>query len=438
LTDREAGITTEAAARLEELSPTLGELTVLLTDRNPFVRSGAAWWLRNLQGEVPALVVDALRSAICDPNAHVVQAALGTAGVLRLAAARDDARAALDDSNAGVVHSAIFAIGRIGPAQEGAHLLRFLHSKEQHLELATITALTNLRFAPAISSILSRLDACRGALRRQRAHFELPRRCMLALVNMDARSAIPLLIEIARDEIGLRGMAVQALIDLKAEQAAPALLPVLQRLHATTHEEKLCCTLIYLMTAVNYRFAMPQVREFLQHRLTGVRCAAIRAVARWDDRDAIASVRQMALEDPSAFVRPVAVTALGDLVGCEAAREMQPLLSDANALVRQAAVEVLGKQPPSPLVREQLASLVDDPVGAISRIARQTLTRLQQIEEPPLPEVPVPEGPSVLPCELRIQASAARGFLERWQAGVEEPKGDLAQALNMLLQALKE
>src|SRR3954451_17683432 len=87
LSSREIELKTEAARRLTEQAPTAGELTVLMSDRNPFVRSGAAWWLRNYAGDVPSDAVSALRAAIYDPNAHVVQAALGTAGVLRLEAA---------------------------------------------------------------------------------------------------------------------------------------------------------------------------------------------------------------------------------------------------------------------------------------------------------------------------------------------------------------
>src|SRR5260370_23903154 len=90
LSSRESGVSAEASARLQELAPTSGELTVLLGDRNPFVRSGAGWWLRNHPGDLPSDAINALRAAIYDPNPHVVQAALGTVGVARLEVARDD------------------------------------------------------------------------------------------------------------------------------------------------------------------------------------------------------------------------------------------------------------------------------------------------------------------------------------------------------------
>ena len=119
LASRDISSSTAAAGRLRELTPTPAELMELLSDPNPFIRSGAAWWTRNLTGELAADLIDALRAAIYDRNAHVVQAALGSAGVLRLAAARNDVRDRLDDSDASVVHSAVFALGRIGPPEEG-------------------------------------------------------------------------------------------------------------------------------------------------------------------------------------------------------------------------------------------------------------------------------------------------------------------------------
>lgn len=425
----------QVSDQVTQLAPTTGELVTLAGDRNPYVRSGAVWWLRNHQGDVPALVVNALRAAIHDPNAHVVQAALGTAGVLRLAAARDDARASLTDSNPGVIHSAIFALGRIGPTEEGAHLVRFLGSKEQHLEIAAVTALANLRYRPAVSALISRLERCRGVVRRARSQFEVPRRYVAALVAMRATEVVPLLIDIARDEIGLRGIAVHALIELRASEAGPALLPLLDRLVSSTHEEKLTCSLLHLMTAIDYRFALPTVRALLGHRLAGVRCAALRATSRWNDQEAVATVRTMIREDVSAFVRPVAVSTLGDLVGADALPDLEELVGDANSLVRAAVAEVLGKLQPLPGRGRDLAvRLSADDASPVVRLAREILERVPG-EVPCIPVVkcPVPEQ---VPVELHDQVPAARAFLARWRAGLGGEQVDLGRALDLVLQAL--
>jgi HEAT repeat protein len=436
LGSRDVAVAGAAAERLNDLAPTVGELTVLLGDRNPFIRSGSAWWLRNYPGELPTDTLNALRAGIYDTNGHVVQASLGTVGVLRIQAARDDVLVCLDDANPGVVHGAIFALGRLGPAESGAQLVRFLESSESHLELAAVQALTNLRYAPAVPLMIGRLEGCCGVLRRARPHFELPRRLIHSIVTMEGRAAIPLLIRIAQDEIGLRGMAVQALIDLRAEEAGPALLPLLTRLQGSVHEEKLCCSLLYLMTAIDYRFAMVEVRNFLEHKLAGVRCAALKAVARWHDRDAAERARAMAREDPSAFVRPVAVGALVELVGEAALPDLDELAGDANTLVRSAVAEALGKRTPLPAAGQAiLARLAADTAGPVARAAREALER-QPVAAAAVPALPA----GLLPAALCEQAAAARAFLLRWQAdlpdGPAEERARIAQALATLLGVL--
>jgi HEAT repeat protein len=439
LSSRDEGVAAAAAGRLDELAPTTGELTVLMTDHNPYIRSGAAWWLRNQSAELPSDTINALRASIYDPNAHVIQAALGTVGVLRLEAARADVLACLDDPNPAVVHGAIFALGRLGPTEMGSQVVRFLQSKEAHLEIAAVQAVTNLRYRPAIPLLTARLEACCGLVRRSRSQFELPRRLLHALVALEARDAVPLLIRIAQDEIGLRGMAVQALIDLRAEQAGPALLPLLKRLHSSAQEEKLCSSLLYLMTALDYRFAQADVRTFLDHRLAGVRCAALKALARWQDLEAVPRVRNMAQEDPSAFVRPVAVVALADLVGEQALDDLAEMASDANTLVRAAVAEALGKRGPLPAAAQAvLARLAADDAAPVARTAQEALAR-----QPQTPEAapPPPVTNSQLPPGLLEQAPAARAFLARWQAELPLPQGEerarIEHALATLLGALR-
>jgi HEAT repeat protein len=438
LSSREIEVKAEAARRLNEQTPTAGELTVLMADRNPFVRSGAAWWLRNHAGDLPSDAVSALRAAIYDPNAHVVQAALGTAGVLRLEAARDDVLACLEDPSAGVIHGAIFALGRMGPAEMGSRIVPFLQHDESHLELAAVQALTNLRYRPAAAALIARLKACCGVVRRARSHFELPRRLIAALVGMESREAVSLLIEIARDEIGLRGMAVQALIELRAEEAGPALLPLLNRLLQSTTEEKLCNSLLYLMTTIDYRFAAADVRAFLDHKLAAVRCAALKAVCRWRDRESAAQVRQMARQDASAFVRPVAVTALVDLVGAEAVADLDELANDANTLVRAAVAEAINRLDPLPESAQAiLTRLAADPAANVERTAREGLDRQSR----PVTTASC-EGGSPLPSDLRDQAAAARAFLLRWRSELTTAPADerqrIEQALATLLGVLRE
>lgn len=396
LAGREGEMSSPCRQRLEDLSPTTGELITLASDRNSLVRSGAIWWLRTMTGEVPSVVVQTLCTALRDPNGHVVQAALGSIGVLQLRVARDAVLACLEDPSASIVHAALFALGRVGHPEDGARVLRFLGSRETHLELVALSTLAQLRYRPALPRLLERLRQCRGETRTHRVQFELPRRTIAALVAMKACEAIPLLLELAEHEVGLRGMAIQALQTLEAIEAGPALTPLLGRLAKDGHEEKRICGLIELMVRIDYRFARSEVRACLDHRAAPVRIAALQALARWQDIEAVPQVLLLIREDPSPFVRPVAVKTLAAIQGAEAHAELQELTEDTNTLVRAAVAEALGEEA-SP---------------------HQTF-----------------QESNTLPFTLRGDVAAARAFLKHWQekwCGQEE----VAQALQTLLRVL--
>ncbi|MFM7152294.1 MAG: HEAT repeat domain-containing protein, partial [Gemmataceae bacterium] len=349
--------------------------------------------MRHLKGEIPASVVECLRCALYFPNCHIVEAALGSAGILRLKELRSDILSCLDDTSDSVVHSALFALGRVGEFEDGEKILPFLARKETHLGLIALTALSSLKYRPAIPDILQRLQECRKVVRKARLDFELPRRLVAALVSLEAREAIPLFIDLAREEIGIRGVAVRALIDLRAEQAGPALTSLLGQLAHGLHEEKLTCSLLKLMSVLDYRFALPEVRACLEHRLASVRMAALQSVAQMRDLEAVEKVRRMIREDPSAFVRPTAVQTLADLLGSEAKTELEAFAGDANALVREAVASVLHHE-----------------------------------------RLPTPNPPerSPFPVELQGQVAAARAFLHRWR-DLLNGQEELDKALEIVL-----
>jgi HEAT repeat protein len=441
LGSRDVRVVESAEQRLGDLAPQPAELLELLNHRDPFVRSGSAKQLRSSTGPIVAEVIDALRAAIDDSNDHVVEAVLGSLGVLRAEGAVSDIRACLDDSNPRVVHAAIFALGRIGLEEEGAHLGRFLSSNHFHIQASAIHSLVLLRYRPAIPALLAQLETCQGVIRNNRTEFELPRRLIHALVSLQAREAIPLLIRTAQDEIGVRGVAVQALIDLHAEEAGPALLPLLGRLFDSQHEERLCTSLLFLMRRLNYRFALPEVRRHLGHRLAVLRCAALRVLASWHDLEAVQTVRTMCQQDASAFVRPCAVETLARLLGLQALPDLQALANDTNTLVRRAVADALGRlKPLPPEGQELLARLLAD--EAVTRVSVQTPPRPNgqaKVETlRPLEEM------ALVPDELWSQVPAARAFLQRWQShlpllAADHDSAEMAEiekALNVLLGAL--
>src|SRR5262245_31121678 len=205
LSSRDAIVVAAANQRLGELTPTTAELLELLDDRDQYIRAGAAHRLRHAEGDEVAEVVESLRAAIHVSPDRVVESALGSLGYLRATAAVDDIRAFLAEPNARVVHAAIYALGRLGLPEEGQHLVRFVAAPEYHLAVATLTALVQLRYLPAIPALLDRLEKCLGAVRRSRQQFELPRKLIHALVTLRARAAVPVLVQIAQQEVGIRG-----------------------------------------------------------------------------------------------------------------------------------------------------------------------------------------------------------------------------------------
>jgi HEAT repeat protein len=443
LAARDDGVCRAAQSRLADLGPAPAELIHLLGDSDPFVRSAAARQLRHVQGQALPRVVDALRGAIDDVNDHIVAAALGSLGVLRAEAARADVRACLEDANPHVVHAAAFALGLIGPADEGQHLVRLLTSEHRHLQVSALRALTQLRYAPAVPAILARLEACFGVVRRGRGDFEMPQRLVAALVALRAQDAVPLLVRMAREEVGVRGLAVQALIDLHAESAAPALLPLLGQLAEASHEDRLCNSLLALMVAVDYSFAAPEVRRLLAHGHPGVRGAALEALGRWQNVESAPAVRRLCHDDPSAFVRPAAVACLAELLGPAALSDLAALAGDANTLVRTAVVEALARMDPLPPQGTALLHrLADDP--AVGRTARAALAARQAEPEPAPTLLSADRAARVLPADLWPQAPAARAFLRLWQSHLRahapgrasDEAGEVHRALGKLLDLL--
>jgi HEAT repeat protein len=443
LSSRDAIVVTAANQRLGELTPSTADLLELLDDRDQFIRSGAAQCLRFTEGDEIPRVVEALRGIVHVSNDRVVEAALGSLGYLRATEAVDDIREFLAEPNARVVHAAIYALGRLGLPEEGRYLVRFVAAPEHHLVISTLNALVQLRYLPAIPALLDRLRKSLGAVRRTRQQFELPRKLIHTLVTLRAREAVPVLVQIAQEEVGIRGLAVQALIDLRAAEAAPPLVPLLARLVDSPHEERLCTGLLNLMLTVDYHFALPEVRRFLNHRLPSVRSVALKVLAAWQDRESAESIRALCHNDPSAFVRPGALAALARLLGAEALPDFRALCNDSNPLVRETVARALGRLRPLPEEgRALLQTLLADPAAARTAATALALNDGPPAEEPPL-VLPVPPSGEVLPQALRSQAHCLGLFLRHWQghlAGVSARghagANELLRAVGLLLHHL--
>jgi HEAT repeat protein len=444
LMSRDPVVSANAAERLKELAPTAGELLQVVNDRDQLVRAGAARLLRKVTDEDDApIVTEALRGVLHASSDRVVIEVLNTLAALRSTRALGDVRAFLDEPNPRVQQAVVSALAKLGGPEDGLSLVKFVSSGDQHVMLAALQAAVALRCTEAVPAIVEQLQKCQGVLyRRNRSQFDVPRKLINALVALGAHEAVPVLVRIAQEEVGLRSMAVQALIHLKSEVAAPPLLPLLARLFDTQNEEQLTASLMHLFVVVDYRFALPEVRRFLTHRLPSVRIAALKAVASWGDLEVVERVRSLCHTDLSAFVRPQAVVALGRLLGPAALPDLTALVNDSNPLVREAIARVLGRMQPLPDEgRDLLGRLLED--SAAARSARNAVALQEEAAGQPLvlPVIP-PSGP--LPADLMVQANAARAFLLRWQQHLTEPEtrsgpgvADLLAAIGTLLGPLR-
>ncbi len=211
--------------------------------------------------------------------------------------------------------------------------------------------------------------------------------------------------------MGLRSTAVEALIDLDAEEAAPVLALLL-----TDPSNRLRRNLIEMMIKANYRPALPLIRSLLRDSSIAIRETALAAVARWKDLTSVETVRWMAYSDPNPFVRPQAVAALTNILEEEALPDLFTLAGDLNSHVRRAVVYSLS----------QLNSLPDEAVDLLNQLSTDpdlTEPVYEALASHQLSPVP-PQAPrertatSWLPYVLREDVPFLLDKLERWQAAL--------------------
>ncbi len=407
LASRNASLRDAARQRLSEWPPTTDDLIPLLDDPDTLVRRGAASWLRDVGKAAGDAATDALLGALDDRSDLVVEAAIGSLGILRATAAGEQLIDLLSDRNPRIVHAAIFALGRIGPTEVGTHLVPFLRSPTDHLCFVALAAVRELGYGPAAPTILEQLKRNAGRELRSGPALDRPTKYIQTLAALNAREAVPLLTRLAQETVGLRGKAIRALTALRADAAAPELTDFLARLIAGPPEPRLCFELLGLMRAVTHRPALPVIRRCLQYPDRGVRQLALRIVTDWRDEESVRQVREMCYQDESAFIRPEAVASLVTLAGREAIADLMALAQDANALVRRAVMQGLGAIPDLPL----------DAAAVLDRL-RRAVAGGEAIPSHPVPPTGHLDGAgqdeSFMSPDLQGQVEAMKAFRCRW------------------------
>ncbi len=426
-----------AAKRLGELKERPDILMSLMDDPNGFVRSAAAEALgRSVELPAPE-VISHLLAAIDDPNNYVCAAAVNSLGLLDAKQAVSEVEACLNDSHPIVVQAAILAMARIDPERIKEHLVEYLESDEYLIHLAATRVCGWLMHAACGPFILKYLKDFMAENDQQ--DLKLPKLYIEVLARLNVKESIPELVEIAEKEVGLRGVAVEALVEMNAEEAAAILSPLL-----SDPSNRLRRNLIEMMIQADYETALPLVRPLLRDSAITVRETALAAISKWQDRVSVSDVRNIAFNDPNPFVRPQAVTTLTKLLGQEALPDLEDLADDLNVHVRRAVaqsfaeIDYLTPSGKSALIRlandEDTADFVQEALEVHDLSAIHPNVR----PEPKI-KAPVPEA-------IRTQSHDLKALLEKWQASLPnlqrhfdlEELSDVDQALSTLIVALRK
>jgi len=426
-----------AAKCLGELKAKPDILMDLLEDPNGFVRSAAAEALgRSVELPAPE-VVSQLLAAIDDPNNYVCAAAVNSLGLLGATQALPQVEACLNDEHPIVVQAAILAMARIDPECIKDRLVEFLGSDEYLIHLAAARACGWLSHHACSGHILQALKNFMQTDHDQ--DLKLPKLYIEVLARLNAREAIPTLVEIAEREIGLRSMAVEALVEMKAEEAAAVLSPLL-----SDPSNRLRRSLIEMMMQADYQAALPLVRPLLKDTAITVRETALAAVSKWGDRVSEGDVREIAFNDPNPFVRPQAVLTLTRLLGQDALPDLIDLSEDLNLHVRRAVAQCLAEVDfLTPEGKVALLRLAKDPDTAdFTRVALQAHD-LDTIHPLPVSE-PAVKAP--VPETLQDEVRKLLTSLEVWQEALPSLQKDFEldvlaevdRALSTLILYLRE
>ena len=256
---------------------------------------------------------------------------------------------------------------------------------------------------------------------------------------MKVREAIPVLVDIAENEVGLRGVAVEALVEMNAEEAASILSPLL-----SDPSNRLRRNLIEMMMQANYDAALPLVRPLLKDSAITVRETALAAVSKWQDKVSVEDVRNIAFSDPNPFVRPQAVITLTSLLGQDALPDLVDLADDLNLHVRRAVAQSLADVDYlTPAGKAALMRLASDEDTA--EFAREALRTHDLSATRPM-SVPQPKVVAPVPDDLKDDSDLLLELLELWQDSLPdlqrhfdlEKLSDVDQALSTLIVYLRE
>jgi HEAT repeat protein len=417
-----ASVRSGAARRLGEMKAGIDGLIELLSDSHEGVRAAAALALGSFAGDARiSQIADYLLAAIDDPSEKVCQAAIRSLGMLRAQMAREEIETFLDDPSDYVLGAAVLALARLEANDLAPRLAELLNHPSLFVKCQAVRAVGLLKYAqagPAIFEMLGQARAVRARTYQEtpasQKHKEGSLNSLLGYLirtagDLQLEAAAPLLIDIAQNDVGMRGQAVEALMHIGAN-VAPELLTGLLNDPSVNLRRRL----VQMMAQFEYRPSLPLLRPLLSTESAAVRGAALSAITRMGDREAIPMVERMCFHDPNPFVRAQAVQSLVSLAGAQANITLMSLVSDSNARVRQAAVtNLMSTLATSDEALPVLATFVE--ANPSSDLASEIARALKQKNYQPDQSLPESPTASLLPDNLVNEAPQILTALECWQ-----------------------
>jgi HEAT repeat protein len=419
------------------------------------VRSAAAQALGSFSGSEKAPeIIDTLLAAIDDPSEKVCQAAIRSLGTLHAEAARPEIEEFLDDSNPFIAGAAVLALARLGAVDLAPRLAALLHQGNSYIKIQAVRAVGLLKYAPAGADIVRLLEETRQERQangqvdlqtrlewREDDLYSLQNQLIRAAGELQLNEAIPLLIETAQKDIGMRGLAIEALIAIGAD-IDPELVTNLLSDPSVYLRKRLMA----LITQHNYRQALPLIRPLLRSENASTRSAALQAVTQMNDAGSLGEVAWMCFHDSNPFVRVQAVQSLMQLAGKAAMPQLILLAGDANFQVRKAAAARLVEWEPAE--RPVLAALARFSAGSPEdELAPAIAAILQKNSFDPSGAAALTQpGLTPIPSELQVEVPGLLVILDRWrmalrQAEITAPDPEtqkIEDALSCLISVLNE
>jgi HEAT repeat protein len=451
LRSRHEKVILHAADALAAIGPAartaLPALRKLLTGQQVALRLHAANAIGDI-GQVDEEAVGDLTNALKDKDENVRRESAEALGKIGPAAA--SASPALvellgDDAGSVAVHAA-WSLGRIGPAAV-LHLIAALKTPEKHLAIMVLGDIGPAAKAAAapLAELLSEKDLDR----------DLGREIMLALAHMgpDARPAIPALMKILKhEEHPLRPGAAWALARIGAKQANEELIKALPKQDDPRMQIVAPIALMVLNpdTDVYLQFALPRLRELLNHEALPIRREAAMVLAELGPKAAPAVPElTQGLQDPDPEIRKQFLTALAAIGpdSAEALPSIMQALADQDPTVRSTAVYAIGRigkdaQQAIPFLEKNLREhdefLRFASAWALMHVSAQPTTIAAQCLEPLIHglKLPNPRGREEAAQALGMMGSAARSAVPALEAIANDPDENVKKSVAAALRAI--